>query len=257
MPTRRLAVVTGASSGLGAAIARLLLHEGYRVIAVARREEPLRQLEDLGTAEACVADLTTSQGRDAVCEAAHRAGGSLDLLVNNAGRGLVGSIAEADAGAVLETMRLNVEGTTLLTQKLLPAVAGSMERRILMVSSVAAVLPGPKMAVYYASKAFGLSLGLSLAEELRPRGITVTTVCPGPVATEFQRVAGFDEDRYHRTTKAADPEAVARWAYRAVRKRRRVAFYHWYIGSDLVARLLPRGIVARLMTRIQNKRAPH
>lgn len=252
-----LCVITGASEGLGRALALLLARDGYRVLAAARREEPLDDLAGEAPDGAIVpvaADLETPEGIARIVDALRVNGGSLRLLVNNAGRGDIGAFADADPEVLRSILRLNVEGLTILTRALVDAIEEG--GTILNVASVGAVLPGPWMAAYYASKSYVLSLGVSLAEELRPRGITVTTVCPGPISTGFQRVAGFDQDRYYRTTKAQAPDTVAQWAYRAARKRRTVAFYKWYGISDWAARLLPRNTFARLMARLQRRRAP-
>jgi len=254
--SRPLCVVTGASEGLGRALSLLLAEDGYRVLAVARRTQALEELAreaPEGAVLPVAADLETPEGVAAVAEAARAQGGPLRMLVNNAGRGDIGSFAEADPEVLRSIVRLNIEALTALTRELV----GMIEEggAILNVASVGSILPGPWMATYYASKSFVLSFGVSLAEELRPRGVSVTTVCPGPIATGFQRVAGFDEERYYRTTRAEDPQTVARWAYRAARRRRTVAFYRWYGISDWAARLLPRGIFARLMAKLQSRRA--
>ncbi len=249
-------MATGASEGLGRALALVLAQEGYRVLAVARRRDALDQLAQEapeGAVVPVVADLEAPAGVALVADAVGAQGGAVRMLVNNAGRGDIGSFAEADPEVLRSIVRLNVEALTLLTR----ALVGMIEEggAILNVASVGAVLPGPWMATYYASKSFVLSLGVSLAEELRPRGISVTTVCPGPIATGFQRVAGFDEERYYRSTRAEDPETVARWAYRAARRKRAVAFNRWYGISDWAARLLPRQMFARLMAKLQSRRA--
>ena len=285
-----LAVVTGASEGLGRALVPLLARDGYDVMAVARRIDALEDLAREVTEAAgkpgkpargagnhpcrveyhpgragnralppgrilpLSADLESTEGIEAVAAAVSAEGGNLDMLVNNAGRGDIGNFADADPTSLRGILRLNVEALTLLTRRLLPAIVE--EGIVLHVASVAAVLPGPGMATYYASKAYVLSLGIALSEELRPRRISVTTVCPGPIATGFQRVAGFDEDEYYRTTRAASPEQVAEWAYRMALKRRSVAFYRWYRISDWAARLAPRSIFARLMAAYQRRRAP-
>ncbi|MFP4431738.1 MAG: SDR family NAD(P)-dependent oxidoreductase [Spirochaetaceae bacterium] len=255
--TSRLCVVTGASEGLGRALVHLLAEDGYRVLAVARRKQALDDLAreaPEGSVVPVAADLETPEGITSIVDALRANGGSLRMLVNNAGRGDIGPFAEADTGVLRSILRLNVEGLTILTRALIDAIESG--GTILNVASVASVLPGPWMATYYASKSYVLSLGVSLAEELRPRGISVTTVCPGAIATGFQRVAGFDQERYYRTTRAHAPETVAQWAYRAARRKRTVAFYQWYGIGDWAARLLPRNTFARLMARLQRRRAP-
>lgn len=255
--SRPSSLVTGASEGLGRALVSLLAGDGYTVFAVARRKEVLEDLAREAPEGAVIpvaADLETPEGIASVVDALRDQGGSLRLLVNNAGRGDIGPFSRADPEVLRSILRLNVEGLTILTRALVDTIEeGGM---ILNVASVGSVLPGPWMAAYYASKSYVLSFGVSLAEELRPRGISVTTVCPGPIATGFQRVAGFDQEQYYRTTRAEDPGTVAEWAYRAARKKRTVAFYRWYGISDWAARLLPRSMFARLMAMLQRRRAP-
>lgn len=189
---KKVALVTGASAGLGVEFARQLSSRGYSLVLAARRKERLEELAlELGNARAVEIDLseTDAAARLMADVAAH--GETIDLLVNNAGFGLIGHFAELDAKRERQMIELNVLTLTDLCRAAAPAM---MERRsggIINVASTAAFQPGPKMAVYFATKAFVLSLSEALHEELKPHGVNVTCLCPGPTRTEFGDIAGF------------------------------------------------------------------
>jgi short-subunit dehydrogenase len=189
---RPATLITGASAGLGAEFARQLAKRGERIILVARRKERLEQLaSEIGGAEIIVADLSEpGAGTKVVAEAISR-----DLwirtLINNAGFGLIGQFEALPLMRQLEMIDLNVRALTNLTYVVLNDMRLRGEGAILNVASTAAFQPGPKMAVYFATKAFVLSLTEALHEELKPHGIKVSCLCPGPTRTEFGEVAGF------------------------------------------------------------------
>ena len=189
---KKVALVTGASAGLGVEFARQLSKRGYSLVLVARRKERLEELAaQLGNARAVALDLSKANAAAKVVADIAAHGEIIDLLVNNAGFGLIGSFTELDAKRLRQMIDLNVGALTELCR----AVArGMIERKsgaILNVASTAAFQPGPKMAVYFASKAFVLSLSEALHEELKPHGVKVSCLCPGPTHTEFGEVAGF------------------------------------------------------------------
>lgn len=195
-PQRRpLAVVTGASSGIGRELARTAGEAGYDVVAVARRQERLdalaAELSEKGVAaRAVVADLSDTAGIERVM--ASLAGAPVDVLVNDAGVGGRGTFAvERDLALDLAMIRLNVMAVVELTGRLLPGMVERRRGRVLNVSSIAGYLPGPGQAIYHASKAFVKSFSLALAEETRGTGVQVSTLCPGPVRTEFAQSAGY------------------------------------------------------------------
>jgi short-subunit dehydrogenase len=195
MPT---AVVTGASSGIGLELARLLAADHYDLILVARRKEELERLASEiiarhGVNAWCVvADLATAAGCERVAREAEAPGRDVAVLINNAGFGRRGRFADVPVEPQLEMIDLNVRGLTYLTRLLLPKMVQRAAGRILNVASTAAFQPGPLMSVYYATKAFVLSFSVALSIELEGTGVTCTVLCPGPTATEFQRVAGMN-----------------------------------------------------------------
>jgi short-subunit dehydrogenase len=189
---KSIALVTGASAGLGEEFARQLARRGHRLVLAARRKERLDTLAaELGNARAVEIDLSRPGAADELVTNVAAAGETIDLLVNNAGFGLHGRFANADPKRLRQMIDLNCGALTELCRAVLP---GMIERRsgaILNVASTAAFQPGPGMAVYFATKAYVLSLSEALHEEARNSGVKVIALCPGPTHTEFGDVAGF------------------------------------------------------------------
>ena len=189
---KKVALVTGASAGLGVEFARQLSKRGYSLVLAARRKERLQELADeLGNARAVAIDLSKATAAAKLMADVEANGETVDLLVNNAGFGLIGRFAELDARREREMIDLNVGTLADLCRAAAPAMIERKSGAILNVASTAAFQPGPKMAVYFATKAFVLSLTEAIHEELKPHGIKVSCLCPGPTRTEFGDVAGF------------------------------------------------------------------
>jgi short-subunit dehydrogenase len=189
---KSVALVTGASAGLGVEFARQLSKRGHRLVLAARREERLDELaSELGNARPVAVDLSKSNAAAKLIADLDANGETIDLLVNNAGFGLIGRFAELDAKRQRQMIELNVGTLTDLCRAVAPGMIARKSGAILNVASTAAFQPGPKMAVYFATKAFVLSLTEALHEELKPHGIKVSCLCPGPTRTEFGDVAGF------------------------------------------------------------------
>jgi short-subunit dehydrogenase len=189
---KEVALVTGASAGLGVEFARRLSERGHRLVLVARRKERLEELaEERGNARAVAIDLSKKDAAANLLADLDAHGETVDQLVNNAGFGLIGRFVELDAKRLRQMIDLNVGTLTDLCRAVAPAMIGRRSGAILNVASTAAFQPGPRMAVYFATKAFVLSLSEALHEELKPHGIKVSCLCPGPTRTEFGDVAGF------------------------------------------------------------------
>ena len=185
-------LITGASAGLGAEFARQLAAKGQRLVLAARRTDRLEALAaELGNARAVTADLSRPGAAAGLIGDIEQAGETVELLVNNAGFGLHGWLAELDAARQCEMIDLNCGALLDLTRAVLPSMIARKSGAILNVASTAAFQPGPGMAVYFATKAFVLSLSEAVHEEVKPHGIRVTALCPGPTRTEFGEVAGF------------------------------------------------------------------
>jgi short-subunit dehydrogenase len=187
-----VALVTGASAGLGVDFARQLSERGHRLVLVARRKERLDALAaELGDARAVALDLSRSGAVARLMADLDGASETVELLVNNAGFGLHGRFDKADPTRLRQMIDLNCGALTELCRAVLPAMVERGSGAILNVASTAAFQPGPGMAVYFATKSFVLSLSEALHEEVKRSGIRVTALCPGPTRTEFGEVAGF------------------------------------------------------------------
>ena len=184
MPT---ALVTGASSGIGADLARELARDGHDLVLVARRAEPMRILaaEFKTNVTILPADLGTAGAAAALARELTDRGITIDVLINNAGLGAMGRFDRVDPARISEILQVNVTALTELTRLLLPGMVERRRGRVMLVASTAAFQPGPLMAVYYATKAYVLSLGEAIAFELRGSGVSVTTLCPGATETPF------------------------------------------------------------------------
>ena len=206
----KVALITGASAGLGVEFARQLSKRGYRLVLAARRKERLENLAaELGNARALAIDLSKANAAAKLMADLAANGETVDLLVNNAGFGLIGKFAELDSKRLRQMIDLNVGTLTDLCRAIAPEMIARRSGGIINVASTAAFQPGPKMAVYFATKAFVLSLTEALHEELKPHGVHVTCLCPGPTRTEFGDVAGFGGNAMFDRVAMDSPEVVS------------------------------------------------
>lgn len=224
---RRVALVTGASGGIGADLARVFARHGYDIALVARSKERLEALADeiaaTGRPRPLVLayDLTAPDAVEAIAAELLSANASVGILVNNAGYGLLGDAADLDPAAQMGIVDLNVRALATLCLRFLPELRAG-RGKILNVASIVGFFPGPGMAMYYASKAFVLSFGEALWHELRPYGCTVTTLCPGVTVTGFQERAGFTSDVGIMRFGGASAASVAESGYAGLMAGRRV-----------------------------------
>ena len=189
---KKVALITGGSAGLGVEFARQLSRRGHALVLAARRKERLEELaKELGNARAVAIDLSKKDAVAKLMADVAANGEEVELLMNNAGFGLIGKFAELDAKRLRQMIDLNVATLTDLCRAVAPQMIARKSGGIINVASTAAFQPGPKMAVYFATKAFVLSLSEALHEELKPHGVHVTCLCPGPTRTEFGDIAGF------------------------------------------------------------------
>ena len=223
------ALVTGASSGIGAAVARELAGRGHGVTLVARREERLRDLaEELSSAhgiraEAIGSDLGDPAAREALATEIETRGLDVEILVNNAGFGGYGTFVKIGRERQLDMVHLNVEAIVDLMGRYVPGMQERGRGVVINIASIAAFQPMPDNAVYAATKAFVLSLGEGTHAELKDAGVTVTSVCPGPVRTEFMDVAdmsGAEESSPGFVW--STPEQVAEQAVQGAERGKRV-----------------------------------
>jgi uncharacterized protein len=254
-----VALITGASSGLGAEFARLLAADHCDLVLVARRRDRLEALaSELKLAHGIeahviVADLSDPGGVAFVVAEVEGLGLAITYLVNNAGFGVRGAFAGSEQGRQLAMVSVNVSAPVGLTHAVLPVMVARGRGRILLVSSAAGFAPGPYMATYHASKAFLNSFGEALSAELRNTGVTVTVSCPGRTATEFAAVAGERPGLLDRLMPGASASAVAREAYEAMTAGRPLIVHGRAnrVGIALL-RLAPRSVV-RTATALINR----
>jgi short-subunit dehydrogenase len=206
---KKVALITGASAGLGVEFARQLRKRGHSLVLAARRNDRLSKLaKELGDARAIAIDLSKKDSAAKLAADIDAAGEEVEVLVNNAGFGLIGQFAELDAGRLREMIDLNVGTLTDLCRAFAPEMIARKRGGIINVASTAAFQPGPKMAVYFATKAYVLSFTEALHEELKPHGIKVSCLCPGPTRTEFGEVAGFGGNGLFDHVAMQPPEVV-------------------------------------------------
>jgi short-subunit dehydrogenase len=242
-----VALITGASAGLGAEFARQLSKRGHRLVLAARRKDRLDALAaEVGNARSVAVDLSADGAADKLVADIERAGESIEILINNAGFGLHGRFDKADPKRLRQMVDLNCGALTDLCRAVAPEMIERGRGQILNVASTAAFQPGPGMAVYFATKAYVLSLSEALHEELRRFGISVTALCPGPTRTEFGDVAGFKtKESLQRFFMESEP--VVRMGLDALERNKAVA-----IAGRLNAvgafstRLAPRSLVRKI-----------
>ncbi|MDB5649181.1 MAG: hypothetical protein JWL62_701 [Hyphomicrobiales bacterium] len=258
-PQRSVALITGASDGIGAELARVMAAKGHDLALVARQGEKLAaiasEIEATGSTRPLViaVDLSRPEGIDQVQSALTDAGAVVEILVNNAGYGQLGSAVTLDAAGQLGIVDLNIRALTDLTLRLLPGII-ARRGRVMNVASVAAFLPGPYMAVYYASKAYVLSLGDALSQELKASGATLTTLCPGPTTTQFQTRAGMDPNMFERLGPMTARD-VARAGYAGMMAGKRVVIPGFFNKATAVlVPLLPRSLLLMVVARLQERR---
>lgn len=254
---RQTALITGASSGIGADLARLFARDGYDLVLVARSEGKLHELaKELGvTSTVIVADLAKPGAAQMIAGALVARSINIDVLVNNAGYGLTGPFVENDLRTEVEMIQVNCVAVTELTKLLLPGMVARKQGRIVNVASTAGFQPGPYMAVYYATKAYVLSFSEALADELRDTPVTVTALCPGPTATGFGSVAGMDETRLFTMMRPMSSAKVAQLGYEGMKRGKRVVI------TGMMNRLLvqsirisPRRMVTAIVRKLQESR---
>jgi uncharacterized protein len=254
------ALITGASGGIGEALARRLARGGANLVLVARSEAKLQALaQELAArhgvaAHAIACDLADPAAPQQLADALESRGLNVEILVNNAGFASYGPFAELELAGELRMLQVNVVTLTHLTRLLLPGMVARRRGRILNVASTAAFMPGPLMAVYYATKAFVLSFSEALGNELQGSGVTVTALCPGPTATGFQARAQMEQSRLVRGRAIMGVDQVADAGYDAMLRGRAVVVPGLINRlQTLLPRLLPRAAVPPIVRRAQER----
>ena len=259
---RPVTIITGASAGIGAALARVFARNGHALALVARREDRLHALADeIAVAGGVrplviVADLQQRDAARLIGDALAAQGAEPQFMVNNAGFGLVGTAAALDRNEQLAMIDLNMRALTELSLAFVDSLARH-RGGILNVGSVAGFLPGPGMAVYYATKAYVLSFSEALHSELKARGVRVSVLCPGPVPTEFAVRAGVKGRSLAPDFLSQSAEDVAEAGYRGLMQGRRTII-PGLLNKLLVLliKLFPGRLVMAVVDRRQSRRRP-
>jgi hypothetical protein len=246
-PKASTALITGASGGIGYELAKLFAKDHYNLVLVARSGDKLNQVAgelqgQFGiTVKTLALDLAANRAVTLLFEHLQGEGLAVDVLVNNAGFGVLGDFAEMAEEEVLGQVQLNVMSLTHLTRLFLPGMIARREGKIMNVASTAAFQPGPLMAVYYATKAYVLSFSEALANEVAGTGVVVSCFCPGATDTGFQKRAGMENSRLFKKIGAMHAETVARDGYRGLMAGKTVVISgtrNWLVAESV--RFAPR-----------------
>lgn len=255
-----VAVITGASAGIGAALAHVFADHGHALVLIARHGPQLKALADIieergrRRPHVIVVDLALPEVAARIDDELRDSGLEPQFLVNNAGFGLVGHAASLDRTDQLAMIDVNVRALTELSLRFAESIARH-RGGILNVASVASFVPGPGMAVYHATKAYVLSFSEALHRELGAQGVRVTALCPGPVRTEFQARAGMSEGHFPRFL-VRGAERVAREGYEGLMHGRRVVIPgSANKAAAFLVRMLPRRTVFWMLREVM-RRAP-
>ena len=251
----RIALVTGAASGLGYEFSLLLAHDNYNIIMVDIDKEKLEKAkEDIQKTfdvkiKILIKDLSKPNVADEIFKDLDE---PVDILINNAGFGLFGFFAKTKWKREADMLNLHINTTTQLTKLALKSMIKKGNGKILNVSSLAAFQPGPFMSIYYASKAYLLSFSQAIANELKGTGISVTVLCPGPTRTCFQEVVSKDSSKNKIKFNMASAKSVARYGYEAMIKGKTIAIpgmFNKFLA--FLPRIFPRTIAANIVRKIQ------
>lgn len=256
----QLALITGATTGIGYELARLFAGDHYDLVLVARDEARLVKVggelkEKYGVSVKAIArDLALLNSPQEIVTELERQAVMPEVLVNNAGFAAWGPFASSGLSVQMGMIQVNLTALTQLTRLFLPGMVKRKQGRILNVASTAGFQPGPLMAVYYATKAYVLSFSEALASELQGTGVTVTCLCPGPTETEFQRRAGVEHIKFFVGRRAMDADKAARIGYRALMQGKAVVipgFRNKFLAFS--ERFLPRSLVVGVVRAMQEQ----
>ncbi len=248
------AVITGASSGIGEECAYILAQKGYDVYLIARRKSELlrvaKHIRSLNTVHVFVipADITKKKSYALLEQQLPK---KIDVFINNAGKGFLGSFTDSTLSSQEKIVSLNITAFLKLSYLVAQRMRKQSSGFILHVSSIASFFPGPFMASYYASKAFGSSFSDSLREELRGTGVSVTCLCPGPTSTGFAQAAHAEGSALFTRSPLMSPYIVAYAGIRGMfsRRRRVIPGLHNKL-SVFFSRFLPHGLLFRIVRRL-------
>jgi len=257
----KTALITGASSGIGKALAYQFAQDGYQLVLAARGVAKMQALANALQKQFKIAvivigaDLETNDGAAKLHADIKARGITLSALVNNAGYGTFGEFKDSTLAPELAMMQLNMNTVVVLTKLFMPDLLAT-RGKILNTASTAAFQPGPYMAVYYATKSFVLSFSEAIASELEDTGVTVTALCPGPTASGFQDKADMGDSALVKGKKLPTSEEVAALGYRAMQRGQRVyipGFMNWFLAQSM--RITPRNLATTVVKHLSKPTA--
>jgi len=257
---RPVALVTGASSGIGVDLAKLFAQGGHDLVLVARNEEGLRgvaaECEKHGVkAHVLAKDLSDERAAGEIFFELGGRGIVVEVLVNNAGFGTHGEFAQTDLEQEVGMIRVNIVALIQLTRLFLPGMIERRSGKIMNVASMAGFVPGPYMSVYYATKAFVLSHSVALAQEVKKSGVIVSVLCPGPTKTDFQRRAKIAESKLFKRPRSMSSFDVAKAGYEGLMKGKMIVVPGFSNKVIRVAsKVMPRAVVARVAGKMNRDR---
>lgn len=257
----KTALITGASNGLGYDLASVFAENGYNVVLVARNKDKLLDLANQArqmfgvSAHVIPKDLSQPGAPSEIFKELQSKKINVDVLVNNAGFGLLGQFGYSDPAEQINMLDLNVMAPVRLTTLFLPAMLEKKSGRILNIASTAGFQPGPFMSGYYASKAFLVNFTAGLAEEVRDRGVTVSVLCPGPMATGFRARAGIKQPTLFATLADIDSRITARSGFEGLMAGKGIIIPGFFNKLGMLAgRIMPMTLMARILGSIQKQR---
>lgn len=259
--SKQVVLITGASKGIGLELAKCFAQEDYDLVLVARNADELHAVaEEMGrinkniTARVLPADLARPEAAEEIRAALQEQSVTVDVLVNNAGFGWRGMFAQAEPQLLVDMLEVNVVALTRLTRVFLPAMIERREGGIINVASVAGFFPGPLMSVYYATKAYVISLSEALANEVKGTGVVVSCLCPGATATHFQKRADLDGAKLFSKNPVMSAAAVAEEGYKGFKRGETIVITGVSNKFAVAAgRLVPRSIAAGMARKMAEK----
>lgn len=258
---QKTALITGSAHGIGYQLAYIFARHSYNLVLVDKDEEKLAVIAEefiqkFGiSVKILVKDLSISTSPEEIFNYLQQSAVKIDVLVNNAGFGTYGVFSETDLTTELKMLQVNIVSLTHLTKLFLKDMICQGYGKILNVASVAAFQPGPLMAVYFATKAYVLSFSEAIANELEGTGVTVTTLCPGPTASEFQKAAAMEESKISHVNRMMNSETVAKIGYDSLMANKTIAIPG--LRNKILAksvRFAPRNIVTQVVRNMHEQR---
>jgi short-subunit dehydrogenase len=257
----KTALITGASSGIGYELALIHAKNGDNVVLVARSENKLNELKALiqekfsVDVEVIAMDLAQPESPKQLFDTLEEKKITIEYLINNAGFGDYGKFTETNWEKEQQMIQLNILALTALTKLYLPLMVARKSGYVMNVASIASFLPGPLMAVYYATKAYVLHFSEAINNEVSEHNVSITALCPGPTISGFQDAANLGDSKFFQSNKFPSAKEVAEYGYQALLKKKAVAIHgasnRWMV---FFLRLTPRAMVVRLVRKLQGKK---